>query len=456
MADRRLRLCRDRGPRLSRVVRISRRQRSGDHGRGGCGRGTAPARADAPLLVPRARAVGICKSCHDAVGRGPRDRRVCLRTEQCSAIELLCGDDGVCRIHPSQQHRSHACGPGKPRTATMAVSIASRLGHPLLLVLLADGQLRSGEWLAKELKVSRAAVWKAVERLRALGVEVQALPRRGYRLSNPVELLDSRRIGAELGPERRAQLRTLDLMFEVDSTNSRLLGNASPPPGQADACLTELQHAGRGRRGRRWIAPFGAGVALSVAWTFSDGAGALAALSLGVGVAVARALERAGARGVTLKWPNDIWLRDRKLGGVLIELRAEASGPAHVVIGVGVNVDLPAAARREIEAGGVRVAAVADACAAVPSRNLVAGAILDELLSMLGQFEREGFAAFRDAWTALDALSGRPARVLLGRTVILGTSRGVDEEGALLLDTGDRVQRFVSGEASLRVIEGDT
>jgi BirA family transcriptional regulator, biotin operon repressor / biotin---[acetyl-CoA-carboxylase] ligase len=338
----------------------------------------------------------------------------------------------------------------------MAVSIASRLDHPLLLVLLADGQLRSGEWLAKELKVSRAAVWKAVERLRALGVEVQALPRRGYRLSNPVELLDARRIGAELGPERMAQLRTLDLMFDVDSTNSRLLGNAPPPLGQADACLSELQHAGRGRRGRRWIAPFGAGVALSVAWTFSDGAGALAALSLGVGVAVARALERAGARGVTLKWPNDIWLRDRKLGGVLIELRAEASGPAHVVIGVGVNVDLPAAARREIEAGGVRVAAVADACAAVPSRNLVAGAILDELLSMLGQFEREGFAAFRDAWTALDALSGRPARVLLGHTVISGTSRGVDQEGALLLDTGDRVQRFVSGEASLRVIEGDT
>jgi BirA family biotin operon repressor/biotin-[acetyl-CoA-carboxylase] ligase len=220
--------------------------------------------------------------------------------------------------------------------------------------------------------------------------------------------------------------------------------------------LSELQHAGRGRRGRRWIAPFGAGVALSVAWTFSDGAGALSALSLGVGVAVARALARAGARGVTLKWPNDIWLRDRKLGGVLIELRAEASGPAHVVIGVGVNVDLPAAARCEIEAGGVRVAAVADACAAAPSRNLIAGAILDELLSMLGQFEREGFAAFRDAWTALDALSGRPARVLLGRTVISGTARGVDQEGALLLDTGDRVQRFVSGEASLRVIEGDT
>jgi BirA family transcriptional regulator, biotin operon repressor / biotin---[acetyl-CoA-carboxylase] ligase len=338
----------------------------------------------------------------------------------------------------------------------MAVSIASRLDQPLLLALLADGQLHSGEWLAKQLKVSRAAVWKGVERLRALGVEVQALPRRGYRLSDPVELLDAQRIGAELGPKRKAQVRTLELLFEVDSTNTRLLANAPPPLSQADVCLSELQHAGRGRRGRRWIAPFGAGVALSVAWTFEDGARSLPALSLAVGVAISRALSRAGAREVKLKWPNDIWFQDRKIGGVLIELRAEASGPAHVVVGVGVNVALPAAARREIEAGGARVAAVADACAVPPSRNLVAGAILDELLSMLEQFEREGFAAFRDAWTALDALSGRPARVLLAETTISGTARGVDQEGALLLDTGDRVQRFVSGEVSLRGIEGDT
>jgi BirA family biotin operon repressor/biotin-[acetyl-CoA-carboxylase] ligase len=338
----------------------------------------------------------------------------------------------------------------------MAVSIANRLDHPLLLALLADGRLHSGEWLAKELRVSRAAVWKSVQRLRALSVEVQALPRRGYRLSSPVELLDARRIGAELDPQRKAQLRKLELLFEVDSTNSRLLAAAAPPLGRADACLSELQHAGRGRRGRRWIAPFGAGVALSVAWTFSDAARSLPGLSLGVGVAVARAVQRAGAQGVKLKWPNDIWYQDRKIGGVLVELRAEAGGPAHVVVGVGINVALSAGARREIEADGVSVAAVADACAVAPSRNSVAGAILDELLSMLGHFEREGFAAFRDAWTGLDALSGRPARVWLGGTAISGTARGVDQEGALLLDTGDRVQRFVSGEASLRAIEGDT
>ena len=357
----------------------------------------------------------------------------------------------------------------------MAVSIASRVGaclsippgpaahveyshrlldYPLLLVLLADGQLHSGEWLAKELTVSRAAVWKGVARLRNLGLAVQAMPRQGYRLSAPVELLDSRRICAQIGSRSSGRLRNLELLFEVDSTNTRLLAAAPPPCGGADVCLSELQHAGRGRRGRRWIAPFGSGVALSLAWTFRDGAHALPALSLAVGVAVARATRRAGAEGVMLKWPNDIYFRDRKIGGVLIELRAEASGPAHVVIGVGINVTLPAPARREIEAGGARVAAVADACGAAPSRNLVAGAILDELLSMLAQFEREGFAAFKDAWSELDALSGRPARVLLADMAIAGTARGVDQDGALLLETGNRVQRFVSGEVSLRVIEG--
>jgi BirA family transcriptional regulator, biotin operon repressor / biotin---[acetyl-CoA-carboxylase] ligase len=343
----------------------------------------------------------------------------------------------------------------------MAISIASRLGDgllspPLLLVLLADGELHSGEWLAKELNVSRAAVWKGVDRLRDMGLEVHALPRRGYRLSNRVELLDGQRIRAELAAQRLGLLRNLEFLFDVDSTNTRLLAAAPPPSGSADACLCEMQLAGRGRRGRRWIAPFGSGVALSVAWTFPDGARTLPALSLAVAVAITRALVRAGAVGISLKWPNDIWFQDRKIGGVLIELRAEGGGPAHVVIGVGINVVLSAAARAKIEADGARVAAVADACAATPSRNLVAGAILDELLSMLGEFEREGFAAFRNDWMALDALCGRPAGVLLADAVVVGTARGVDEEGALLLETGDRVQRFVSGEASLRVIEGDT
>jgi BirA family transcriptional regulator, biotin operon repressor / biotin---[acetyl-CoA-carboxylase] ligase len=336
----------------------------------------------------------------------------------------------------------------------MVISTPSGIAHPPLLLLLADGELRSGEWLAQQLRQTRAAVWKGVERLRALGIEIQALARRGYRLAHPVELLDARRIAAEVGADRQRHLRSLELLFEVDSTNTRLLAAAPPPASRADVCIAELQHAGRGRLGRRWIAPFGGGIAMSLGWTCSDVIRTLPALSLGVGVAVSRALARAGATGISLKWPNDIWFRDRKIGGVLIELRAEAGGPAHIVIGVGVNVSLSAAARLQIEASGVSVAAAADASQEPVSRNLLAGAILDELLSMLLQYERFGFAAFRDAWSALDALNGRPAQVAIGDTTIVGIARGVDMEGALLLDTGERMQRFVSGEASLRLALG--
>jgi BirA family transcriptional regulator, biotin operon repressor / biotin---[acetyl-CoA-carboxylase] ligase len=334
----------------------------------------------------------------------------------------------------------------------MAISVASGLGS--LLQLLADGELHSGESLAAELRQTRAAVWKSVERLRAIGIEVQALARRGYRLTNPVELLDIGRIRAELADARKPHVHSLELLFEVGSTNTWLLGCAPPPPATADVCIAELQHAGRGRLGRRWLTPFGGSIAMSLGWTYSDVVRTLPALSLGVGVAVSRALTRAGAAGITLKWPNDIWFEDRKLGGVLIELRAEAGGAAHVVIGIGINVSLPAEARQEIEVAGTPAAAVTDSCKAPVSRNLVAGAILDELLSMLLQYERFGFAAFRDAWTALDGLYGRPAQVIVGERAVLGIARGVDADGALLLETQDRMQRFVSGEASLRLIHG--
>lgn len=303
--------------------------------------------------------------------------------------------------------------------------------------------------------VSRAAVWKGIERLRGLGVAIDAVPRRGYALPQAVELLDEGRIRAALGggdgAVRAGRLRRFDLEFDVDSTNSRMLAAAPPPPGVCDVALCELQHAGRGRRGRRWIAPFGGGIALSMGWTFSDASRASPALSLCVGVAVARALARSGASDIGLKWPNDVWWKDRKVGGVLLELRAEAGGPAHVVIGVGLNVSLAPPARSGIEATGVRVAAVADACATPPSRNFIAGAIIDELLRMLLVFERDGFAAFRAAWTVLDVLRDRAAAVLTGDAVVAGTARGVDAQGALRLENAGLIQKFVSGDVSLRM-----
>ncbi len=322
-------------------------------------------------------------------------------------------------------------------------------------MLLADGRLRSGEGIAAELGVTRAAVWKAVERLRAQGIDIDAQARRGYRLRESVELFDVEKIRAELTANAAAALRSLELLFEVDSTNSRLLASQAPPHGLADACLCELQHAGRGRRGRPWIAPFGSGLAVSLAWTFRETVRDLPALSLCVGVALVRALSRLGARGLRLKWPNDLWFEDRKIGGVLAELRAEAGGPAHVVIGVGINVSLPPEARRTIAAAAARyeVGALADACGEPPSRNRVAGAVLGELITMLKEFERGGFAAFRAAWLALDALQDRNVEVLLGERRIAGRAHGVDADGALRVSVDGRTQTFVSGDVSLAVEE---
>ena len=332
----------------------------------------------------------------------------------------------------------------------MAVSFAGGLDPPALLLLLADGRVHSGERLAVELGVSRAAVWKAVRRLRQRGIGIEAVPRLGYALPAAVELLDGPRLRSLIATKHAARLRSLELLFDVDSTNSRLLDAAPPPPGSADVLSSEMQRSGRGRRGRTWIAPFGASIALSVGWTFADSAAAGSTLSLCVGVAVARALMRAGAVGIGLKWPNDLWLRESKIGGILLEMRAEAGGPAHVVIGVGLNVTLAAPLRAELLAMGVRAAAVADACAIPPSRNFIAGAIIDELLSMLVEYEHAGFAAFREAWAALDVLRDRPAQVLSGECALKGIARGVNGRGALLLERDGALLEYVSGEVSLR------
>jgi len=343
----------------------------------------------------------------------------------------------------------------------MAVSFPDRVDPRALLRLLADGETRSGVRLASALGTNRGEVVRLVRRLRAAGIDIVAGGGRGYRLPAPVELLDAGRIGGAMREEMRRAIHRLEVLFDLDSTNTRLLGLPPPPPGCANVCSSELQHAGRGRRGRPWVSPFGGSLALSLGWSFAGAAAVNPTLSLAVGVAISRALQRLGAKHVRLKWPNDIWLGDRKIGGVLVELRTEPGGPAHVVIGIGLNVALSAEQRRIIEAGdvrnaGVRIAAVSDACPQKVSRNVLAATLLEELLSMLGEFERSGFAVFREEWLALDALAGRDARVLAGDGPIEGTARGVDRDGALLLEVAGRLERHVSGEVSLRLIEGDT
>ena len=320
-----------------------------------------------------------------------------------------------------------------------------------LLSLLADGEVHSGERLADALAVSRAAVWKSIERLRGQGVPIQARRREGYHLAGAVEMLEVAGIRRWISAPHAAILAELKLHFEVESTNTLLLDEPPPATGCAKACIAELQTRGRGRRGREWLHSFGGGIALSMSWHFRDMPRDLSALSLGAGVAVARALARVGAGRIGLKWPNDLWFEDRKIGGILIEMRSEAAGPAFVVIGIGLNVSNPPESLQAIAATGVQAATIAQSCAVAPSRNAVAGLVIDEMLDMLPRFSADGFASYRAAWEHGDALRDRPIRVISGEAEIAGIARGIDADGGLLVEVAGALRKFVSGEASLRL-----
>ena len=312
-----------------------------------------------------------------------------------------------------------------------------------LLSLLADGEFHSGEELGRVLGVSRAAVWKYLGGDSLFGLPVDAVQGRGYRLRSHIELLDLSLIEAAIEPAARKSLGEIMIVREVDSTNTFLLSKAATL-ATGTVCLAEMQTAGRGRRGRNWVSPFGSNLYFSMLRQFSDGPARLAGLSLGVAVACVRALRRAGIEGVSLKWPNDLLWEGRKLAGILLEVAGEANGPCNVVVGIGVNVGMPGEA--EIERPWADIRAIEPGL----SRNLLAGLFIGELAGALGEFERDGFESLRQEWLRHDAFAGRRVCVHLPNKVISGVARGVDATGLLLLETETGVQRFASGEVSLR------
>ena len=323
-----------------------------------------------------------------------------------------------------------------------------------LLQLLADGALHSGEKLAEQLNITRAAVWKAIQSLREQGIELES-QHQGYRLPYAVDLYDAAKIQAQLSAAQRAQLHRIDVMFTVDSTNHYITEHPATLPGRAVLCVSELQQAGRGRRGRAWLAPFGSGICMSVGWLFDSMPPGFSALSLAVGIAITRVLRHLGATEVGLKWPNDVLWRGHKLAGVLIEMRGEPDGPARVVIGIGMNLQLSDASKQalaEQQAVVTNLHEVLSDCPTrnQPMRNELVAAFTSELITVLELFAAQGFRPFADEWQRYDLLDDAEVNVLQGEHSIAGIARGVTEDGSLLLETATGLQRFVSGEVSLR------
>lgn len=304
----------------------------------------------------------------------------------------------------------------------------------------------SGAVLAMEFGVSRGAVWKRIETLRIAGVGIVAT-RGGYALAHPVELLDREKILALLDRPAREGLVSLILDFEADSTQVRAL--AAPAPTQGCALwLAERQTAGQGRRGRRWVSPLAAHLCLSLSRRFDRGVAALSGLSLAVGVAVAEVLRGEGFSQVGVKWPNDLLVDDRKLGGILIQLRGDAHGPCEAVIGLGLNVAMPEALAAQIDQPWC------DLVSLVPrqtvSRNLLAAKVIAGLMAAMEEFDRDGLASFLLRWQALDALAGRSIRVSDASHEYEGIALGICSDGALRVQLASGERHFHSGDVSVR------
>lgn len=315
---------------------------------------------------------------------------------------------------------------------------------------LADGDLHAGSELAAALGVSRTAVWKAVSALRALGVVIESVPRQGYRAGHAFTPLSQRLITASLPLAVRARLRTGEALWSTDSTNAVLLARPGPPPGGFDYLLAEHQTAGRGRRGRRWLAPPGGALCLSVSWSYGALPPGIGALSLAVGVGIWRVMQRFGLSAPRLKWPNDVLLGERKLCGVLLELRAEMAGPGLVIVGIGLNCRLDAASRGQVSGSGTDPADLFDAGARSVDRNAWAAALIAETVATLQTFAEGGFTGFAADWRAADALAGAAVAVRGAQADVHGVAEGIDADGALLVRTATGLQRFTSGDVSVR------
>jgi BirA family biotin operon repressor/biotin-[acetyl-CoA-carboxylase] ligase len=314
---------------------------------------------------------------------------------------------------------------------------------PLKLIsILADGDFHSGEHLGELLGMSRAAINKHIQTIREWGLDVFTVPGKGYSLPSPIQLLDVERILNQLVDKR------VTVLSVVDSTNQYLLDRIAELQS-GDACVAEYQQAGRGRRGRQWISPFGANLYLSMFWRLDQGPAAAMGLSLVIGIVMAEVLKDLGAQDVRVKWPNDLYLNDRKLAGILVELTGKTGDAAQLVIGAGINL-----AMRETNANAINQGWINLQEAGINiDRNELAATLLNELRQSLRQFEIDGLAPFIARWRALDNFIDRPVKLLIGEQQIFGIARGIDQQGALLLDQDGVIKPFIGGEISLRSAE---
>ena len=261
--------------------------------------------------------------------------------------------------------------------------------------------------------------------------------------------LDAEYIRQLISAPTQEQNDALEVFAEIESTNSYLMNQPSPMPGRFRVAVAEHQTAGRGRMERQWHSPGSTGLCLSICYTFARRPELLSCLTLAIGVGVVESLERLGVHGVGLKWPNDLVLQDGKLGGILTEVKSGSGNEVTIVTGVGINYDL----RDSPDAGQIttRLGYVSDLASCLrelPSRSMVAAALIDGISNTFAEFAIEGFSNTATAWEKHDWLRGQKISVDQADGQLNGVCQGIDDDGALILQTGTGRKRITSGSVS--------
>jgi len=319
-----------------------------------------------------------------------------------------------------------------------------------IILALADGQFHSGTDLAESIGISRSAICKQLKCLTELGLEFSAVSGKGYRLDNALQLLSKTTIESELSSKASSLMTALEIHHSINSTNSYLLEKSHQTKDTGLICLAEYQTAGKGRRGREWVSPFGSNIYLSILWQYQQGPASISGLSLAVGVAVIRALKDCGIEGVGLKWPNDIFWQDKKLAGILIEVSGETNGPCSAVIGLGLNFYMPNEKAKSINQDWVDLAQILGENP-INLRNKLASKLLNYLMPTIANFEQDTLASYLEEWREYDCMKGKQVQIYMGQQTYSGMVKGIDDNGLLLLvDEHGKEKAFASGEVSFR------
>lgn len=308
----------------------------------------------------------------------------------------------------------------------------------LILDLLKGGDFVSGEALASDVGISRAAINKQVDTLLQHGVEIYSVKGKGYKLATPLALVDESRL-IDKCPNR------CFYFDDIDSTNAFMLKHAAELQS-GDICISEYQSAGRGRRGRTWVSPYGSHLYCSLFWRLSQGMNQAMGLSLVIACSLAKVLESMGVEGVGLKWPNDVYLNEKKLAGVLIEMSGQADSECNLVIGIGINLAMPQNGAELIDQPWSDLRSIGD----LPDKTELSLMLQRQIFEDLSLFESEGLKAFSERWKSNDLFMGKNVRLHLGENIKEGICCGIDNQGAVLIEHDGEIHSYIGGEISLR------